>query len=447
MQDIEFYKLLLNNWKFFLIINSSVFLFLTIFLYKILRGKIADPLFLVLVVGFSTNYSVMFFLYLMNFIDYFLFATLVFYNVLFLIFFKIYSKKRKEFFFLKLIRFLEFPKQEYIFFKFVLSLYFIISFYVLYKSGFGIFSEYNRFESARGIGVFIRFLDLFQPFIVAFSILTIYKNRKFKLFYSFLLFLFIGYSAMLSGAKISIIFSLIVIFLALKVAYPQHFKIDIIKITLLIIVGISFALFSLKMNLIMNNENLDGSDKHIEGVSILTGKLIHRCVANGNTNYLLLPNSIIDKIDTDNIFTRFLAPIVGITNLSKLLGYDVGKYSVGRQAKLYYDDNSLIAGGPTSHLDVFAYVYFTPLGGIFFIIIIAILLGKINSTLLFFNQNNSSLEIALIVTLWTRAVIIIVEPTVGLAYILDFIFIFIFIKFFIFMLPKKHMFKRIINAK
>jgi len=94
--------------------------------------------------------------------------------------------------------------------------------------------------------------------------------------------------------------------------------------------------------------------------------LVFRIIGSGDTSYLILPNGVIEYIQTDNALTRFIAPIIGSGNLSNLLGYPVTDYTVGRQALLYFDPTNSIAGGPTSHFDLFGYVYFGVIGGFIF---------------------------------------------------------------------------------
>ncbi|MGE0052419.1 MAG: hypothetical protein AB7S49_12945 [Arcobacter sp.] len=304
-------------------------------------------------------------------------------------------------------------------------MYMLVSSYILFKIGFGFFSSTNRFDNARGFGHFIRLLDLLQPFILSFTTLMLMNRKSLisKIIFVFFILIFVFYSAFINGAKISVIFSILTIVFTICLFYnPKKFRVNVFTIILLFFIGFVFATAALKMNLIMNNENIDKKSELINGIPIVLEKLILRIVANGNTSYLLLPNDIIEKIETDSVISRFLSSIIGISLSSKIMGYDTSSYSVGRQANLYYDPKVEIAGGPTSHLDLFAYVYFGPFFGCFFIIITAFTLGHIYSAIINYRKKNF-LSIAFLSTLWVRSVIVIVEPTIGYAYIID-VFIF-----------------------
>ena len=83
MQDIEFFVLLLENWFEFTLINVFCFFLLFFAFRKVLVGGVFDPLFLVFVVGFSTNYAVVLFLYISGYISFELFSMLALYALFF----------------------------------------------------------------------------------------------------------------------------------------------------------------------------------------------------------------------------------------------------------------------------------------------------------------------------------------------------------------------------
>ena len=145
-----------------------------------------------------------------------------------------------------------------------------------------------------------------------------------------------------------------------------------------------------------------------------------------------LPNNVIEEIETDSIFIRVVSQIIGSSVMSKILGYDVTNYSVGRQILLYYDSKTEVAGGPTSHFDLFSYVYFGYFG-VLFVVFLAYILGTFQRLLKFAN-NKSIFYIALVSTLWIRAMAVILEPVMGLAYILDILIIFFLLHIFVYIL-------------
>lgn len=194
----------------------------------------------------------------------------------------------------------------------------------------------------------------------------------------------------------------------------------------LLIFGMGFALIALSFNL-QNNGVTQSPGTPISNNNILLERFIFRIIANGDTSYLTLPNEVIEKLSTDSIFARFISHIIGTGNLSNILGYQVADFSLGRQALLYYDPENSISGGPTSQFDLFGYLYFGQVGGLLFCIFIGMILGGINQLVRYqqkLEDKNPPHRIAFIATLWTRSVQIILEPAIGVAYILDCILIF-----------------------
>jgi hypothetical protein len=424
MRDIEFYLLMLDKWPEFLLLNGLSFLLLFLIFRKILVGGILDPFFLIFIVGFSTNYAVVLFLYLNAYISFKLFTMVIVYAFVFILLFISFSKRiRLTTLLSRATAYIGARSSGRYEFKVALMFYFLLSLYLLSKIGFGLFAETNRFENNRGFGAFVRILDLFSVFIVSYATLIIARlpqSYKKWLLVS-LLGVFIVYAAVINGAKISIIFSLLTVFLVLRI---EGYKIKIarIKVVAVALIGISFVLVALKINLVKNNVDTGGKSEYIGSVSVVTERLIHRLVANGNTSYLLLPNGTIDKIEKDSVFVRFLVPIIGTTRMSRLLGYNVGNYSVGRQALLWYSPGTEVAGGPTSHFDFFSYVYFGYWGGAAFVGFLALMLGIINNEMHSYasKMRGSNIFIAsLLATIWVRAIIVIVAPTIGLAYLFD----------------------------
>lgn len=433
MPGLEFYTYLLGNVYEFIFINALIFLFFFSLFKKTLVGGVFDPFFLVFIVGFSTNYAVVVFLYVNGFVSNTLFIMNLFYVFIFILGIIFFSKTRVVGTFgyiVNLITSSSSGRYEFITISF---LYFLISSYLLSQVGFGFFAESNRFENARGFGAFVRLLDLFSVFIVAYATLLIFycKSKVSKIFYSFILLLFILFSSLINGAKISVIFSLITVIFVLRVeGYAS--KVSLKKMMVFVILGLSFMLFALQVNLKNNNVNMSEESKFIPGLPFVVDRFIHRIVANGNTSYLLLPNDVIHKISTDNLAVRLMTPIIGITQMSRIVGYNANDYSVGRQALLYYHEGVEVSGGPTSHFDLFSYVYLGLWGGGGFVLFLSFLLGGINFQIRRqrFRRSSNIYVSALLTTFWVRGVIIVVEPTVGMAYLVDLLIVFLSLAIF-----------------
>jgi hypothetical protein len=306
-------------------------------------------------------------------------------------------------------------------------IYVIFSVFILANIGLGVLADTNRFENSRGFGAFVRVLDLLNIFIIAYSAIIIKSFRRIsnRIVFSLILWNFILFQALINGAKISILFGLIAVFFSLKLNG------DLIKVSKKSLIttigfGVLFMFAALTINMKNNGEDITRTAEHINGMPLVVERFVNRMVSNGNTAYLILPNNIIDKLKTDNIVIRIFTPIIGISQMSKILGYNAGDFSVGRQALLYHDSGVTVAGGPTSHFDFFSYVYLGSIGGGFFVVFLGALLGNLNGEIQKYSRRKykNRFLTALYTTFWFRAVIVVVEPTVGIAYMFDALLIF-----------------------
>jgi hypothetical protein len=439
MTDLDFFVYAIENW-FFLGLWTVFFLFLLYFIMqKITLGGIFDPIHLAYTFTFGTKYAIVCSLYFDEYISDYLFLIVMLFGVSFYLTL-IYFSNKKQIYFNRLFSLL-IPKSNSRFeLKIIFIIYFLVAFYIVFNIGFGFFAETNRFDNNKGYGAFVRITDVLGTFIIAYLSIVYYERYKILkrndlkqyLHYLFL-FLFIIIFSILNGAKSALIFALITIILAIM-ASGNKFKIGFMQVIILLSLSTFFSIVGLIINLDNNNMESTGSGEHMQGVPIVAEKFIHRILANGNQSYMSLPNDVIDKIETDNIFIRLLTPIIGTAQMSNIVGYKANDLSVGRQIILYYSKLDY-EGGPTSHFDLFAYAYFG-LGGIFFVVFLGYILGSINK-LLWLSHQKSIFYVALIVTLWTRSMAIILEPTIGLAYIFDVIIIFLLLHIFIFILGDK----------
>jgi hypothetical protein len=422
MSELEFIILALNEWPTFVALSLLFALVLYRSIRRVIVGGIFDPLMLALVAGYSVNYAVVALLWLQDRSSTYLTLLVMTYGLTLLAIFRWVSRGGGPSIFLDVVRTLTPRAIGVHVFRASLVLYMLLSFFIVVSIGFGIFAETNRFDAARGFGGYIRLMDFLGPFIVAYSTAAIATARRRSKMTITLLLLFIVYAAIVNGAKISVIFSLCTVFFTLSI---MAIRVRVKPTTVLagLTAGLAFSVIALSINLQQNSVEDGMSETALTGSGLVVERFAYRIIAIGDSSYLLLPNDVIDQIATDSAWIRFLVPFIGITTASRLFGYPVGDYSVGRQALLYYDASNEIAGGPTSHFDLFAYVYFGPVGGIGFVAALAWLLGSINRairiTRRFPAAQPNYFRVALLATLWTRAVLVIIEPTVALAYIVD----------------------------
>lgn len=442
MSELEFIFMAIEKWPILVGLSMISALILFTAVRSVIVGGLFDPLVLALVVGYSVNYAIVAFLWLMGESKFLLTALVFGYGIVMLVIFRRVSRQKSTSGVLHLICRLTPPRIGLLVYWTSLSVYFLLAVIILGSIGFGVFAENNRFEAARGFGGLIRVLDFLGPFIISYSTVSIFTNRRHFVFKLLVLAIFILFAAMVNGAKISVIFSLVTVFFTLSVI-GARVRIRPMVAVAGLVAGLAFSLIALSINLKSNNVEEGIVEPRLSGVGLVVERLAVRILASGDTSYLLLPNDVIDKIERDNALTRFLVPFIGITTANQVLGYPVGDYSVGRQALLYYDSNNEIAGGPTSHFDLFGYVYFGPVGGFLFAAVVGAILGSINRAVRVYCQSAALVvpnhfRVALLATLWTRAVLLIIEPTVALAYIVEVLLFFAFVSVVLQTLPRFH---------
>ncbi|MBC9030942.1 hypothetical protein IAG41_00910 [Sphingomonas sp. JC676] len=427
MTELQFLSLAVEDWLELLLLMLLCIGVLWFSVRRKLVGNIFDPFVLSFVFAFGINYGVVIFLRIEGFLSWYLFGIVALYCILMLLSFRRFSSMQGVPVVYRYFSYIgERRLGRAVFYSAVMA-YVALSLLIFSSIGFGVLAETNRFDVARGYGSAIRILDTLSPFIVSYAALTIVERKQDRVIKFALLGGFIFYAAILNGAKASVIFSFVTVLMALSIA-SFKVKISSWQAVVAVAVGLAFSVVALNINLEKNNV----SDQSIRPLAIssdlLTARLAFRFVAFGDTSYLTLPNDVIDSLEKDSIFARFAAPVVGNGNLSGMLGYEVADYSVGRQALLHYAPGSEVGGGPTSHFDLFSYVYFGPVGGAFFVLLLGCLLGRINRAVHIARaeaiQDKNKFLISLMATLWSRAVLVIIEPTVALAYILDILIIF-----------------------
>lgn len=423
MSSSEFFPLYFSNLSIFLPLLVVVPCILYLLTRNITIAGYADPWHFYWAFTFGTAYSLIIGMWLIDIIDSkyliitllsgFVFITSV--NV-----FNNLNYRRSNYLFLQLIT----PsKNEQTAFLIVLLIYAIVFFALLKNTGLGIFAEQNRFEQNRGHGMFVRIADALRLFICAYLFLLILKKFKQRsrtyLAYGFLLILIAIFSSLMNGSKMALLEVIYALTTAACLKYGKP-RIKVLKIFLTLSFVSMFALIGLSINL-KNNEMDDNSAQFIAAPLVIE-RLFFRIIGNGDKYYLSLPNNVIEDIESDSLIIRLLSPIVGSTRLSTTMGYNVSNFSVGKQILLAHDPEHDLAGGPTSHFDLFSYIYISPkfywLGSILFAFII-----------IFFNKMKclnikSDYAIALIATLWLRSLPIIIEPPIGIAYLVDIFVIF-----------------------
>lgn len=427
MTEIQFLTIAIDNWLMLVPLTLACSIALWFSIRDRLAAGVLDPMTLTLVFAFGINYGIVVFMRIENLIDWLLFFVVAGYAALFIMALRVSSSLKSA---PVLYNYFNRIGNQHLgnsIFTISSLIYAACSLLIFSSIGFGISAETNRFDVARGYGAAIRIMDGLSPFIIAYAAISIIEKPSGRIVKFILLALFILYAAIVNGAKASVIYSLSITFLALSMS-RYKIRISAFQAIMVAIVGLSFSAVALSINLNNNNVRAENTDPLAMSSNQVIARLAYRFIGFGDTSYLILPNHIIDSIQKDSIGARFIAPMVGNDNLGKVLGYEVADYSVGRQALLHYAPNSAVGGGPTSHFDLFAYVYFGPIGGILFVIVLGWFLGGINRGVHLASQNanlqNNKFIISLMAAIWARGVLVIIEPTVALAYVVDIVILF-----------------------
>jgi len=304
------------------------------------------------------------------------------------------------------------------------KIYIIMAVAFVAYAGFGFLAE-SRFEAAKGLGPISRYMDVLWLLIIAFFSLRIARAResgKRNWILSLVpLLAFILFGSLLNGAKVGVLLGIQAGLYAVAVSniriHMSRFKI-IIGLIFITIVSFTFATTVLKYNLVAADADLTVRGQHLEKIGIVPERFINRVIANGDVYYLALPNELIDRIEIDSIFVRFLAPVVSSTLMSYLLSYTVSDYDVGRLIWLYWYPGDTVSRGPTNHFDLTAYVYFGPVVGVFFVIGLGIFLGQVNR-LRMLGSSTSDFGCAVLSTIWCQSLLVLLHPAIGFARILD----------------------------
>ncbi len=434
MNEIEFLNFAIENWLSLVPITIGCVAALWFSVRDKLLGGIFDPFTLIFVVAFGINYGIVIFMFFEGLLDGILFGTFALYAVLLIAMFRWGSSLKSKPVIFRYLAYIGRPHLSSAVFTACALIYGALSLVIFSQIGFGILAETNRFDAARGYGAFIRVLDCLSPFIVAYTTLTIMKIKRYRISKLLGLAVFILYAAIVNGAKISVMYSFSTALLALSMA-SYKIRISGWQAVVAATIGLAFSALALNINLEKNNVSEQSVAPLAASSGLLTARLIYRFIAFGDTSYLLLPNRIIDNIQKDSVGARFASPIIGNDNLSKILGYNVEDFSVGRQALLHYSPNLEVSGGPTSHFDFFFYVYFGSLIGILLSAFLGYALGMINRSVHLVRQSDklysNKLLLSIVATLWSRSVLLVIEPTVALAYIFDILVIFTAICLFV----------------
>lgn len=416
MKDYIFFNFLFSNFSEYLIYAVGI----SIVLYLITRktiGYYLDPFHFYYTFTFGTSYAIVLILYVHGFVSDFYFFILFLYAFIFLFSFILFGflglKDKKPGLFYRLVKSCE--NQEKLLIKCFVTLYAILMLVYLSQVSSAVFYS-SRFEANRGLGPIVRVMDALRLILAAWFYIYYIRTRKNKYIIAAIFVSIIG--AMLSGAKFALLEQLYVMFVAGYIADGKKIKINFA--TILVFMSIACVLYFFVSYFLLKTSVAIGysNSQYIPGAPVTLELLILRILANGDQYYLSLTNELLDKITIDSPFIQLFSNIFGNGLMSKMVGYDISNQDIGRQIWLYWYPSDDIMRGPTPHFDLAGYSYFGVLGGAVFTMIIGCVLGKINAMKKKYSCGSVVIA-SFIAVLYCRSLPIILNPAVGIAYIID----------------------------
>lgn len=432
MSDFEFFLTFFGNLEIFLPLMGISMLVLYFSVRSLAPAGYLDPIHFYWTFTFGSAYSVVIGLFALGCIELRLFVMVVFFGLLFIISFKIFAKLRNSPLQGAFVRLLVPKGNGTLEFTVVLAAYILALVFIISFVGFGMFAETNRFEQNRGFGPLVRVADALRLFVVGYLSLSLINRYRSSggltlrvTVHGFSLLLLILIGSVVNGSK----FALLEAIYAVLISIAVYFKKPKFRLWVLVSVALSavvFALLVLAANLKNDAATRDVEPSYTGGDSLVLERFVLRILANADKYYFSLPNHVIDELQTDNVVVAFLSPLVGSGRMSSLVGYDVNEYGIGRQTLMYFYPDNDVAGGPTSHFDLFAYKYFGWIGGPFFVVYLSFLFSSI--MLLMKGGQGRIFYSSLAAALWLRSQAIILEPTIGLSYVIDIFVLFTLVK-------------------
>lgn len=411
------------------IILATAFLFFTI--RKVAIAGILDPIHMSWTFTFGTTYGLV-----LSFLHYQLISLRIFifiaiYLLIFLISINYFYKKRYKGLSNNFLAIMAANRSVKLKIKISLTILVILITVLLLQVGLNAFTTTNRFDSNRGFGPVVVYAKIISIFIISFftiKLLAQFQHGIYKVKFLAVIFILIavcGFFTLLFGAKAEFLGYLYAMFVVASL-YFGKVKRPLFIGLLGLGIALPFAFLILILNLEAQGIAAFESGDLVRSVPMFLQRFFQRVLSNGDQVYLGLPYGVIDQLKTDSLSMRFASSLFGNTFMSNLFGYDVSQFNVGRQALLYHYPGVVIAGGPTSHFDLFAYKYMGEFFGYFFALISAIILGFISSLASLCRGN--MYRSAVVTTLWISALSLLLAPPVGIAHLIQAIAFFLILE-------------------
>lgn len=433
MSDIEFINIAFDApWTYCVAVIGATF-FLYLLLRRYLHAGVFDPFFVGFVFAYGISYGSLLFLMIREEVSITKGQVFLLYLLVFIVTFTNASHRK-----LRASRSFESPARATELSKLHFGLlacsviYFGASIAYVSKAGIPLFAEYNRFQQASGSGLYIRVTDALSPILLSLLVIgSLVSNQK-RRYYRLGAILFVVISAAMSGAKISVLFSVLTVILVVSMLG----RIDrwfLMRSTFLVGLGVLAALLALHINN-LNNAIVEGDTQtSITGVGLVIEKFVYRVMAFADTLYMLVPEDIIDELAPVPIHMQIVSAFLGSGYANELFQIDINELVLGRQAILHHHPGLEVAGGPSTHFDLFAYHQFGISGGAVYVGVVGVILGILNKRLSM-NSVGSGLRldpilVAINASLWVRGILLLNAPVLGFAFLVEILVVWFFLKY------------------
>lgn len=417
MSDIDFFHFIFSNWGEYLL-YAIVTTFLCYLTVRKLAVGIIDPIHFYFTFTFGTSYAIVFILWLYNYIpDHLFFMIALNWVVLSLFMHLAYRTSRFTMIGLTNRIFNTCSKNSLVIFYILLFIYISLTTIYIKSVSFEAFVQ-SRFEANRGLGAIVRVLDVVRLMLTGYlAIMAVRSKGAKRLSLSFLAIVISVIASFVSGAKLSLLEHLLVALIAIYIStgWKPRFNLKTIFLFLLI----STPLVGYVLFLISYNSAAIGYTKsNYMDAPVVVEMLFMRIFANGDAYYFSLPNSVVDGLQVKSSLLQLFGYIAGNGAMQSVFGYDYSANDVGRMIwKVWYpwDD---IARGPTSHFDLAGYVYFGIIGGLFMTALFGWILGRVCRAKNM-RVRKDIFYASFMAAFYCRALVIMLSPPIGLAYIFD----------------------------
>lgn len=427
MGDWDFFVLASQNIPLLIFSFALAILLSALVVNKVLGFSIYNPVNYYYTVTIGFGYGVVFFLMFNNALTPLSYYIVFGFGILFIIALRYFKRKKYT---LKAltgwmrISVVNTSNHLNLYLIYVLGIYLFLSLIIVIGKGGLTLQEESRFEANAGLGSFVRLCEYLKYAILALftmKFVRCYKSHRRVQGFVILLFTlgFIYYSSLIIGSKgafLECIYCIVFVNSLLQNPLRVKRKYVILIFGIVGAAAISWVYYTLSQNLLAYGIDSSMEDsQYFTGTGFYTEKFILRLLNYGDMYYYSLPNDVIAKIHIDNVFFRFMHPFVGAGTIDKIFEVqNTNDMELGRQLMLYHNPDFDLFVGPTNHFDLTAYVYFGPIIGAVFVIIIAFFMAAVFNLKHKLNELSDSM-LPLYVSLWMQALILLLHPAIGIS--------------------------------